>query len=101
MKLSQLNEYLEINPVEWMKENEDTIIIRHKTHDKENEGIRIDLRKLNNITEAQLEKAIVNGRNTESFTRITGYFSKTSNFNKGKLGELKDRVRFTSSDFSK
>ncbi len=29
----------------------------------------------------------------EGITRITGYFTKTSSWNKGKLGELKDRFR--------
>ncbi|MDD1766062.1 MAG: anaerobic ribonucleoside-triphosphate reductase [Methanomassiliicoccales archaeon] len=29
----------------------------------------------------------------EGITRVTGFFSKTSGWNKGKLGELKDRVR--------
>lgn len=31
----------------------------------------------------------------ESITRVTGFFSKTRGWNKGKLGELKDRVRNT------
>jgi len=31
--------------------------------------------------------------NVEGITRITGYFSKISGWNKGKLGELKDRYR--------
>ena len=31
--------------------------------------------------------------NIEGITRITGYFTKLSSWNKGKLGELKDRYR--------
>ena len=31
--------------------------------------------------------------NVEGITRITGYFTKVSSWNKGKLGELKDRYR--------
>ncbi len=31
--------------------------------------------------------------NVEGITRVTGFFSKTNSWNKGKLGELKDRVR--------
>jgi ribonucleoside-triphosphate reductase len=34
-----------------------------------------------------------NSTNVEGITRITGYFSKISGWNKGKLGELKDRYR--------
>jgi ribonucleoside-triphosphate reductase len=29
----------------------------------------------------------------DGITRITGYFTKTSSWNKGKLGELKNRYR--------
>jgi ribonucleoside-triphosphate reductase len=29
----------------------------------------------------------------EGITRITGYFTKVSGWNKGKLGELRDRYR--------
>ncbi len=31
--------------------------------------------------------------NVEGITRVTGFFSKTNSWNKGKLGELKDRLR--------
>jgi ribonucleoside-triphosphate reductase len=32
-------------------------------------------------------------QNTEGITRVTGFFSKISSWNKGKIGELKDRNR--------
>ena len=38
-----------------------------------------------------LYKGIVRGRNVFNVTRIVGYYSRTSNWNKSKLGELKDR----------
>ena len=31
------------------------------------------------------------GRDVDHITRVTGYFSRTSGWNKGKAGELKDR----------
>jgi ribonucleoside-triphosphate reductase (formate) len=34
-----------------------------------------------------------NSHDVDGITRITGYFTKLSNWNKGKLGELKDRYR--------
>jgi len=34
-----------------------------------------------------------NSHNVDGITRITGYFTKISSWNKGKLGELKDRYR--------
>ncbi len=33
------------------------------------------------------------GKHVEQITRVTGYFSKVKNWNKGKLAELKDRRR--------
>jgi hypothetical protein len=33
------------------------------------------------------------GRDVTGMTRVTGYFSKTSGWNRGKLAELKDRHR--------
>jgi len=34
-----------------------------------------------------------NSKNIEQITRITGYFTRISSWNKGKIGELKDRYR--------
>ena len=34
-----------------------------------------------------------NSKNVYSITRVTGYFSKTSMWNKGKIAELRDRFR--------
>ena len=33
------------------------------------------------------------GKDVDHITRVTGYFSRTSGWNKGKAGELKDRHR--------
>lgn len=33
------------------------------------------------------------GKNVDHITRVTGFFSKVSSWNKGKRGELKDRYR--------
>ena len=43
----------------------------------------------------QLLVATHQGRNIEHITRVTGYFSKVSGWNKGKVAELKDRARTT------
>ena len=40
-----------------------------------------------------LLKATHMGRNVEKITRVTGFFSKVSGWNKGKSGELRDRYR--------
>jgi len=38
-----------------------------------------------------LEKQIIQGKDVYHVTRIVGYFSRIENWNKSKLGELKDR----------
>lgn len=40
-------------------------------------------------------RATHQGRNVEHITRVTGYFSKVSGWNRGKVQELKDRSRST------
>ena len=42
-----------------------------------------------------LLKQTHHGKNVEQITRVTGYFSKVSSWNKGKKAELKDRYRST------
>lgn len=37
--------------------------------------------------------------NVYAITRVTGYFSKTSMWNKGKIAELKDRERETNKKY--
>jgi hypothetical protein len=38
-----------------------------------------------------LTAACAQGKDVDHITRVTGYFSRTSGWNKGKTGELKDR----------
>lgn len=61
--------------------------------DKRNPGEYIHVTKecFDAITEAELLKAVVNGRAVVQVTRIVGYYSHTDNWNKSKLGELNDR----------
>ena len=40
-----------------------------------------------------IEHKIHDGHNVEHITRVTGYFSKTNGWNKGKVAELIDRHR--------
>jgi len=40
-----------------------------------------------------MNAATARGRDVDHVTRVTGYFSKTSGWNKGKAAELKDRHR--------
>jgi len=45
------------------------------------------------LSPEELMDQINRGLEVEHITRITGYFTKVSQWNKGKRGELKDRMR--------
>lgn len=94
MTLEELNAYLERNrQIEWAQDEEGNIFLRHSIYDKPNEKIKIEPNALANLTPQKLEQILVGGRNVEHITRVTGYFSRVSGWNKGKRGELKDRHR--------
>ena len=46
-------------------------------------------------TTDELSAAINQGLELENIARVTGYFSKVGQWNKGKIGELKDRRKFS------
>jgi ribonucleoside-triphosphate reductase len=54
---------------------------------------RIDTEVVTALTSTELLLEINRGLEVEQITRITGYFTKVSQWNKGKLGELRDRIR--------
>jgi len=48
---------------------------------------------LETLTENKFDTLTHQGKNVEWITRVTGYFSKVKNWNKGKLVELEERHR--------
>ena len=44
-------------------------------------------------TSGTILTACAQGRDVDHITRVTGYFSRVSSFNRGKAAELKDRYR--------
>jgi hypothetical protein len=54
---------------------------------------RINNDLITQLSPEQLMNQINKGLEVEQITRITGYFTKISQWNKGKRGELKDRFR--------
>jgi len=89
-----IDEYLEKNPeIEWALQDDGNVIFRHTKFDKDDEGVSISAQRLLELTPAALEAILVDGRNVDHITRVTGYFAKTSGWNGGKTGELKDRDR--------
>jgi hypothetical protein len=99
MKLDELDKFLDERPlVQWMVDEEGNFYFRHDQYDNKDEKVKITMAALSKITAPELDKVLVNGRNVEQITRITGYFSKVAGWNKGKRGELADRHRETSAD---
>jgi len=54
---------------------------------------RIEKKKFLEMDEHQLLAEICRGLDVVGIARVTGYFSMVSGWNKGKLGELRDRSR--------
>lgn len=94
MTIEELESFLENNEqIEWMIDEENNIYLRHGHYDKEQEKLKIEPKALKELTVEKLEKILVGGRDIEHITRVTGYFSRVSGWNKGKKGELSERNR--------
>lgn len=94
MNREDLDKFLAENPqVEKISEEDGILMLRHKEYDKEDEFLAVDLSKLNKISAQMLLQQLVAGRNVSHITRVTGYMSTVEGWNKGKIGELKDRAR--------
>jgi len=68
------------------------ILIQSQFH-KPGQGVKITPGALAKLSPISLENVAFGGRNVDHITRVTGYFSKTSAWNPGKLAELRDRKR--------
>lgn len=99
MILEQLDKFLEFHTeIEYNYDNTaDTFYFRDTTlpwyTNNPNNSTAITGDKMMELSNEDLLKAIRKGLEIEGITRITGYFTKVGNWNKGKLGELRDRNR--------
>ncbi len=94
MTIDELSTFLENNQqIEWTYDDDGIIYLRHTHYDGQNDKVRIEPRALAELTPQKLEQVLIGGRNVDQITRITGYFSKVSGWNKGKKGELVERQR--------
>jgi hypothetical protein len=94
MTPEELDLFLEKNlDVEWMMDDAGNLYLRHAKYFQPEEKLKIEPLALPGLTTTQLEKLLVGGKNVEHITRITGYFSRVSGWNRGKKGELQDRHR--------
>lgn len=90
--------------IEWFSGNSFFEIYIDIVNEKGENGIGINNKRFDtkiHITDEAIEKHDLDallkathcGRNVEAITRVTGFFSKVSAWNKGKIAELYDRHR--------
>ena len=94
MNAKELTDYLESHDEwEWMPDDETpdkAILIRNLRFST---LTRVESKAVEDNGLDTILAACAQGRDVDHITRVTGYFSKTSGWNKGKAGELKDRHR--------
>lgn len=95
MEVNNFIEYLSENPeiFEWQEgevENKKGLFVKNKQFDTKTHFTFQAIR--NNNLELLINQTS-HGKDVEQITRVTGFFSKVSSWNKGKRGELKDRHR--------
>jgi hypothetical protein len=90
MDIQELSDWVIKNNIAWHVDG-DNIMLKNEQY---NEVVKISPSALKKLKDtAELQKILVNGRDVEHITRVTGYLSRVSGWNKGKTGELKDRDR--------
>jgi hypothetical protein len=80
------------NMVSWFIDDDNEIVIKHDALETK---IKLSAIGIEKATPQVLVEQLTKGTNVDHITRVTGYFGKTSGFNKGKIGELKDRYKAT------
>ena len=98
MKLQEVETYCAENQIEFKEVGSDYklgagMLFHWKNPLKPDdpECLHLTFQALEEATPQQLLKSIVGGRDVVHMTRVVGYYSRTQNWNKSKLGELKDR----------
>ena len=97
MTQAELNGFLEQNKSIEYKTDDSFSYFRNKDlpwyASNPGHSTRITQEMITKLSPEELMHHINKGLEVEQITRITGYFTKISQWNKGKRGELKDRVR--------
>ncbi len=98
MTEAELIERCELGAIQWAKGERDGVPgfwlhwpNPHDPGDKECSFVRLDV--LAGLSWSEVRRFVVNGRNVYGVSRVVGYFSRITNWNKSKVGELKDRQR--------
>ncbi|MCP4714459.1 MAG: hypothetical protein GY868_05020 [Deltaproteobacteria bacterium] len=101
MTTQELDSFMEKNEhIEFAVNEEDAQVHFRNTRldwyrNDEKRSTAVKFWKLEKMSSEDLVKEINRGLLVEGITRITGYFTKTNSWNPGKLGELKNRRRFS------
>jgi len=95
MDLKDLHDLFKTNTgLEWAEvikdETKEGIAIKDKRFEY---PIFIEWDNLKNVSKEEILIVLTGGKDVEQITRVTGFFSKVSSWNKGKLAELADRKR--------
>ena len=90
MDLQDFKNMVEEKPHLEMEEVNDGVVVLNKQFDTETHFTKEAINKHDYRT---LITHTNYGKNVQQMTRVTGYYSKTHAWNKGKMGELKERHR--------
>ena len=90
MRLDELTGWLD-SKEEWDYQVDDDGVLIRNTRLETLTHCTFDAIEENTID--TLTAACAQGKDVDHITRVTGYFSRTSGWNKGKTAELKDRHR--------
>lgn len=97
MTRKDIDRFLEENKHITIKEDDDAIYCRNEYlpwyQSNPSGSTRIVKDALSDMDAEKLMDEINRGLEIEQITRITGYMTKVASWNKGKRGELTDRVR--------
>ena len=95
MDIDELDRYLNENQNEilWSYEEQNGRGFLYLHSKKWEETIKVDMNRLNKLSEEEISRMLSGGKDVEQITRVTGFFSKVSAWNKGKTGELKQRYK--------
>jgi hypothetical protein len=98
MKLDKLADWCDMNGIDWKEVGEEhpngkgyLFHWNNPNNLDDEECCHVIEEQVENLPSHTLMKLVVNGRDVIHITRVCGYYSRVSNWNKSKVGELKDR----------
>jgi hypothetical protein len=90
MRLEELTDWLGANENWDYQLDDEGVLIKN---DRFETLTHCTFEAIENSTLEAIAGACAQGRDVDHITRVTGYFSRTSGWNKGKTAELRDRHR--------